>query len=157
MIENWDQMEKYWHKSIYQYLRADPEEHYMVLTEPPMNTPENREKMAEIMFETFGVPGLFIGVQAVLALYAGVYASTGENKEIKGNQLTGTVVDSGDGVTHVIPIVHGYPISNNIKHIPIAGRDITNFVRQALKDRREKIPTEEYKEISRIIKENYCY
>lgn len=157
MIDNWEQMEKFWHKSIFQYLRADPEDHYMVLTEPPMNTPENREQMAEIMFETFGVPGLFIGVQAVLALYAGVYASLGESADIKGADLTGTVVDSGDGVTHVIPIVHGYPISNNIKHIPIAGRDITKFVMQALRDRKEKIPTDEFQEVSRLIKENYCY
>jgi len=129
----------------------------MVLTEPPMNTPENREQMAEIMFETFGVPGLFIGVQAVLALYAGVHASLGADKKITGSDLTGTVVDSGDGVTHVIPIVHGYPISNNIKHIPVAGRDITKFVMQSLRDRKEKIPTDEYQESARIIKENYCY
>uniref|UniRef100_A0A7S3JGF0 Actin-related protein 3 n=1 Tax=Euplotes harpa TaxID=151035 RepID=A0A7S3JGF0_9SPIT len=157
MIENWEQMEKFWHKSIFQYLRADPEEHYMVLTEPPMNTPENREQMAEIMFETFGVPGLFIGIQAILALYAGKYASLGDSSKISGNDLTGTVIDSGDGVTHVIPIVYGYPISNNIKHIPIAGRDITKFVQQALIDRKEPIPANERQEISRIIKENYCY
>ena len=157
MIDNWEQMEKFWHKSIFEYLRADPEEHYMLLTEPPMNTPENREQMAEIMFETFGVPGLFIGVQAVLALYAGVYASFKEGTQIKGSDLTGTVVDSGDGVTHVVPIVHGYPISNNIKHIPIAGRDITKFIMSSLRARKEKIPTSEFQETSRIIKENYCY
>ena len=157
MIENWEQMEKYWHKSIFQYLRADPEEHYMVLTEPPMNTPENREQMAEIMFEAFGVPGLFIGIQAILALYAGKYASLGSDAKIRGSDLTGTVVDSGDGVTHVIPIAHGFPISSNIKHIPIAGRDITKFVMQVLRDRKENIPNNEFQEISRIFKENYCY
>jgi actin-related protein 3 len=41
--------------------------------------------------------------------------------------LTGTVVDSGDGVTHVIPIADGYCIGSCIKHIPLAGRDITKF------------------------------
>lgn len=157
MIDNWEQMEKFWHISMFQYLRADPEDHYVVLTEPPMNTPENREQMAEIMFETFNVPGLFIGVQAVLALYAGVYAKVGADGDISGQDLNGTVVDSGDGVTHVIPIVHGYPISNNIKHIPIAGRDITKFVMNSLRDRKEKIPTDEFQEVSRMIKENYCY
>jgi actin-related protein 3 len=75
--------------------------------------------MAEIMFETFDVNGLFIGVQAVLALYAGVYA--GKGGDVKGSDLTGTVVDSGDGVTHVIPISNGFPIVGSIKHIPIAG------------------------------------
>ena len=69
-------------------------------TEPPMNTPENREYTAEIMFETFNVPGLYIAVQAVLALCASMLVK-GEGK---GNQVTGTVIDSGDGVTHGIPV-----------------------------------------------------
>lgn len=62
MIQDWDGIEKFWHKSIHSYLRCDPEEHRFILTEPPLNTPENREQMAEIMFETFNVKGLFIGV-----------------------------------------------------------------------------------------------
>lgn len=119
-----------------------------------MNTPENREQMAEIMFETFDVNGLFIGVQAVLALYAGVFAS---GKEVKGSDLTGTVVDSGDGVTHVIPISNGFPIVGSIKHIPIAGRNVTEFVMGILKERNEDIPAKDYKEISRLIKEKHCY
>jgi actin-related protein 3 len=69
-VQNWEGMEKFWHKAIYQNLRCEPEEHRFILTEPPMNTPENREQMAEIMFETFNAKGLFIGVQATLALYA---------------------------------------------------------------------------------------
>ena len=105
MVDNWELMEKYWHRSIYSYLRCQPEDHYFILTEPPMNTPENREQMAEIMFETFGVAGLYIGVQAVLALYAGV-AANNQAQAIKPNQLTGAVIDSGDGVTHVIPVVY---------------------------------------------------
>lgn len=70
MVEDWEGIEKFWHKSIYSYLRCEPEEHRFILTEPPMNSPENREQMAEIMFETFGVKGLFIGEQAALALYS---------------------------------------------------------------------------------------
>ena len=69
-IQDWEGVEKFWHKSIYSYLRCEPEEHRFILTEPPLNSPENREQMAEIMFETFGVKGLFIGVQATLALYS---------------------------------------------------------------------------------------
>jgi len=55
-------MEMFWQKSMHQYLRCEPEEHRFVLTEPPMNPPEAREQMAEIMFETFNVAGLYIGV-----------------------------------------------------------------------------------------------
>ena len=66
------------------------------------------------------------------------------------------MVDSGDGVTHVIPIADGFPIPNAIKHIPIAGRNVTEYVMQALIDRKEPIPERERKETTRIIKENYC-
>lgn len=90
-----------------------------------MNTPENREQMAEIMFETFNVKGLFIGVQATLALYAQM--ADGQN-EVSMDSLSGTVVDSGDGVTHVFPVSHGAVIGSCVKHIPLAGRDITKFV-----------------------------
>jgi actin-related protein 3 len=63
-----------------------------------LNAPENREYTAEIFFESFGAKGLYIGVQAVLALAA---SWTSKREQT----LTGTVIDSGDGVTHVIPVV----------------------------------------------------
>ena len=118
--------ERFYEQVIFRYLRAEPEDHYFLLTEPPLNTPENREYTAEIMFESFGVPGLYIAVQAVLAL-----AASWVSKEVGERTLTGTVIDSGDGVTHVIPVAEGYVIGSCIKHIPIAGRDITYFVQQA--------------------------
>jgi len=103
-----------------------------------MNTPENREYTAEIMFETFNVPGLYIAVQAVLALCASLLtkqdATTGKNASV-----TGTVIDSGDGVTHIIPVVEGYVIGSCIRHIPLAGRDVTNFILQQLRDRGEAL------------------
>lgn len=55
-------MEKFWHRSIHTFLRCEPDDNYFCLTEPPLNTPENREQMAEIFFETFNSKGLFIGV-----------------------------------------------------------------------------------------------
>ncbi|CEO99505.1 Actin-related protein 3 [Plasmodiophora brassicae] len=151
IVDNWDNMEKFWQRCIYQYLRADPEEHYVLLTEPPMNTPENREYTAEIMFETFNVPGMYIGVQAVLALIASWASDTATRT------LTGTVIDSGDGVTHVIPVVDGYVIGSCIKHIPLAGSDITKFIQQQLRERNEKLPPEDSLLIARRIKEKYCY
>ena len=68
--ENWEIMEKMWHRCFFHYMRCEPEETVCCLTEPPMNPPENREQIAEIMFETFGVKGLYIGVQAVMSLYS---------------------------------------------------------------------------------------
>lgn len=151
IVSDWDNMEKYINGCIYRCLRADPERHFCLLTEPPLNTPENREYTAEIMFETFNVPGLYIGVQAVMALIASQLSS----KEKK--PLSGTVIDSGDGVTHIIPVIEGYVIGSCIKHIPLAGSDITKFVLQNIRDRGENFPADDALSVARGIKEEFSY
>ena len=168
IVENWDMMEKYWHQSIYNYLKCDPQEHYFVLTEPPMNPPENRENVAEIFFETFNVPGLYIGVQAVFALM-GCNSTFEQNSSTELDELisedqrkaiselTGVVVDSGDGVTHVVPICDGYVLGSNIKHIPIAGRSITKFMEQMIRERAEPIKTEDLYLATMDLKEKHGY
>ncbi|KAJ6144563.1 hypothetical protein N7470_008458 [Penicillium chermesinum] len=148
-IENWDYMERFWSNSIFKYLRVEPEDHYFLLTEPPLNPPENRENTAEIMFESFNCAGLYIAVQAVLAL-----AASWTSSKVTDRSLTGTVIDSGDGVTHVIPVAEGYVIGSSIKSIPIAGRDITYFVQSLLRDRGE--PDSSLKTAEKV-KEEYCY
>ncbi|MFH4978108.1 hypothetical protein AB6A40_004817 [Gnathostoma spinigerum] len=152
IVEDWDLMERFWEQCIFKYLRAEPEDHFFLLTEPPLNTPENREFTAEIMFESFNVPGLYIAVQAVLAL-----AASWNCKDPAHRSLTGLVVDSGDGVTHCIPVAEGYVIGSCIKHIPIAGRDVTYFIQQLLREREPNIPSEQSYEVAKIIKEKYCY
>lgn len=116
--------------------------HNFILTEPPLNTPENREQMAEIMFETFNVNGLFIGVQATLALYAQI-AGASDSHSLSQGDLTGTVIDSGDGVTHVFPVSDGFVIGSCVRHIPLAGKDITKFIMQHLRDRGEQFAAED--------------
>jgi actin-related protein 3 len=145
-------MERFWEQCIFRYLRAEPEDHYFLITEPPLNAPENREYTAEIMFETFNIPGLYIAVQAVLAL-----AASWTSKAVTERTLTGTVIDSGDGVTHVIPVAEGYVIGSSIKHIPLAGRDITAFVQQLMRERSEPVPSAESMEVARNAKETYSY
>ncbi|PWN41841.1 actin-like protein 3 [Ceraceosorus guamensis] len=154
LVENWDLMERFWEQCFFKYLRAEPEDHYTMLTEPPLNPPENRENTAEIMFESFNVKGLYIAVQAVLAL-----AASWSSNKVTDRTLTGTVIDSGDGVTHVIPVAEGYVIGSAIKHIPIAGRDITYFVQQLLRERGEaaNIPPEDSRRVAEKIKEDYSY
>lgn len=153
IIDNWDNMERVWQRCLFKYLRCEPEEHYMLLTEPPLNPPENRECTAEIMFETFNVPGLYIAVQAVLALAA----SWIKVKDKTQRTLTGTVIDSGDGVTHVIPVADGYVIGSCIRHIPLAGRDITHFIQKMMRDRGEAVPPEESLEVAKRVKEMHSY
>jgi len=154
VIENWDHMERFWEQSIFKYLRAEPEDHHFLLTEPPLNPPENRENTAEIFFESFNIQGLYIAVQAVLAL-----AASWTSGKAGDRTLTGTVIDSGDGVTHVIPVAEGYVIGSSIKHIPIAGRDLTLFTQQLLRDRGEStnIPPEDNLRVAEKIKEDYAY
>ncbi len=105
------------------------------------------------MFETFNVPGLYIAVQAVLAL-----AASWTSKQVTERVLTGTVIDSGDGVTHVIPVADGYVIGSSIKHIPIAGKDITAFVQQLMREREgASIPSAESYDVARRVKEQFSY
>ncbi|KAJ6769247.1 actin, partial [Salix koriyanagi] len=93
--------------------------------ESPLTAPESREYTGEIMFETFNVPGLYIAVNSVLALAAGYTTSKCE--------MTGVVVDVGDGATHVVPVADGYVIGSSIKSIPISGKDVTLFIQQLMR------------------------
>jgi actin-related protein 3 len=108
------------------------------------------------MFETFGVKQLYIAVQGALALTASWTSKRAEELGLRGVD-TGMVVDSGAGVTHVIPIVDGFVINQAIRHIPLAGRDVTNFVLEKLRQRGEPIPPEDALAVAQCVKEKYCY
>ena len=93
-------------------------------------------------------------MQAVLAL-----AASWSSNRVTDRTLTGTVIDSGDGVTHVIPCAEGYVIGSAIKHIPIAGRDISQFVLNLMRERGEmaNVPPEDQLKVAGKVKENYSY
>ena len=86
-----------------------------MLTEAAMNPKKNREKLVECMFETYGFNGVHCSIQAVLTLYA-------------QGLLTGVVVDSGDGVTHIVPVYEGFALPQSIRRLDVAGRHLTEYM-----------------------------
>ncbi|CAG00297.1 unnamed protein product, partial [Tetraodon nigroviridis] len=116
IVRNWDDMKHLWDYTFGpEKLNIDSRNCKILLTEPPMNPTKNREKIIEVMFETYQFAGVYIAIQAVLTLYA-------------QGLLTGVVVDSGDGVTHICPVYEGFSLPHLTRRLDIAGRDITRYL-----------------------------
>lgn len=144
VVQNWSDMEKVW-AFVYsrEGLNVVSEDHAVLLTEAPLNPSSNREKAAEVLFEGMNVPALFVGVQAILSLYA-------------SGRTTGVVLDCGDGVTHVVPVYEGFAVPHAIVRMDLAGRHVTSHLQLLLRRSGHVFQTSSEFEVVRQIKENCC-
>lgn len=144
IINDWEGMEKIWYHTFYNELRISPNEFKVLVTEAPLNPKSNRERMVTLLHENFEVEGSYIAIQAVMALYS-------------SGRTTGEVVDSGDGVTHVVPIYEGYSLPHAVLRMDLAGRDLTTFMSKLLMTAGLSLTSSAEMEIVRDIKEKLCY
>ncbi|XP_044009683.1 actin-related protein 2 isoform X4 [Aphidius gifuensis] len=145
IVRNWEDMCHVWDYTFgKEKLDINPKECKILLTEPPMNPTTNREKMIEVMFEKYQFAGVYIAVQAVLTLYA-------------QGLISGVVVDSGDGVTHICPVYEEYALPHLTRRLDIAGRDITIYLIKLLLLRGYAFNHSADFETVRMLKEKLCY
>ncbi|XP_047674141.1 uncharacterized protein LOC113661155 isoform X2 [Tachysurus fulvidraco] len=143
VVSDWDQMEMIW-SHAFEQLRVCSEDHPVLLTEGVLSVRENRQRSVELMFENFNVPLAYMALQPVLALYA-----TG--------RTTGVVFDSGDGVSHSVPVFDGYCLSHAIQRFNLAGNDITLQLKQLLTEQGVCMRTSAEMELVREMKEKCCF
>eukprot|EP01046_Picozoa_sp_COSAG06_P090492 COSAG06_NODE_36812_length_442_cov_1.236152_1_plen_147_part_11 len=133
-------MESIYHHTFYNVLRVAPEEHPVLLTEPPLKPKANREKTTQIMMETFNAPAFFLANTAVLSLCA-------------SGRTTGIVLESGDGVTHAVPVYEGHALPHATRRLELGGRDLTEHMMKMLTDADEDADPREVRASIHEIKE----
>eukprot|EP01120_Amphizonella_sp_Union-15-10_P004720 TRINITY_DN153_c0_g1_i1.p1 TRINITY_DN153_c0_g1~~TRINITY_DN153_c0_g1_i1.p1 ORF type:complete len:311 (-),score=47.25 TRINITY_DN153_c0_g1_i1:77-1009(-) len=143
IVKNWHDMEKIWHHLFFNEMKTNPAEHPVLVSEVCLNPKSNREKIAEHMFETFEVPAMHVVRSSELILIA-----SGRGSSI--------VVDSGDGVTQVVPVYEGNTISSAIIRLDLAGQDITDYLVKLAIGTGHSFLTSFERELIREVKENLC-
>eukprot|EP01083_Nonionella_stella_P085264 236355_1 len=122
----------------------DPEGSCVILSEAVIGGKAPREKMTQIMFETFKVNAFYVALSEVLSLYA-------------SGRTTGVVLSSGDGVTHVVPIYEGYALPHAQSRMDVAGSDVTTHLMKLLCNNGYSFTTKEDMQTVQDIKERLCY
>lgn len=144
IIKSWPEMEAIWDHAFALLGINSGQGHCIVLTEPPLNPVKNREKMVQIMIEKYGFDKVNVSVQATLVLYAQGLTS-------------GLVVDSGDGVTHMVPVFEGVIPGHLVKRVDLAGRDVTRQLIKLLQLSGYQFNRTSDFEMVRMMKEQVCY
>ncbi|KAG9144414.1 hypothetical protein Leryth_017539 [Lithospermum erythrorhizon] len=122
IVADWEIAENIWDHTFKECLLIDPKEHPMLLAEPCSNTQQQREKAAEIMFEKYQVPALFLAKNAVLTSFA-------------SGRATSLVVDSGGGSTAIVPVHDGFVLQKAVASSPIGGEFLTDCLIKSLEQK----------------------
>lgn len=144
VINSWDDLEKIWHHSFYEELRVDPTEHAVLTTEPVLNSKKCREKIISLMFDRFNVPSFYLGNQAVLSLFSSY-------------RTTGIVLESGDGISQIVPVYEGGYLPDALFKLDFAGQDLTARLAHLLKNKGLHFGSFSEQEILLDIKKRLCY
>lgn len=144
VVTDWDDMRTILDHVFKDEFTAKLSEHAVLVTDTPENPKTNREQMAQVLFETYQVPALFVAYQAVLSLYS-------------AGRTTGLVVDIGHGVTTAVPVYEGYSITTAVRRNDYAGFDLTEMMMKALSDRDYRFMTAASRLDAQAMKEANCY
>lgn len=144
IVKRWDDMQHLWDYTFREKMKINTAGRKILLTEPPVNPIKNREHMCEVMFERYDFGGVYVAIQAVLALYAQGLSS-------------GVVVDSGDGVTHIVPVHESTVLNHLSRRLDVAGRDVTRQLISLLLRRGYALNRTADFETVRQMKEKLCY
>jgi actin-related protein len=119
IVNSWEDMERLWRHTFYDELHVVPDDFSVIVTEKPLTQRGHREKLMQIMFETFRVKGYYTGIQGIFALFT-------------LGKTTGVVWDAGDGVSHTLSVYEGYALPHAIQRSTISGAGLTEFVARLL-------------------------
>ena len=119
-------------------------EHPVLITEPLLNPYTNREKIAYSLMDNLGVPALFFASQPILSLFS-------------TSNTSGTVLESGEGVTQSCVIYEGYSIPSSYERYNYGGGDVTEYLKNLLKKRGYHFYNSTEYRLVKDIKENSCF
>ena len=120
------------------------EQHPLLVTEPLLNPYTNREKIANLLFENLGVPALFFASQPILSLFS-------------TSNTSGTVLESGEGVTQSCVVCEGYSLPNSYERYDYGGADVTEYLKILLKKKGYQFYNSTEFRLVNEIKENSCF
>jgi len=144
IIVNWDDLEAIWRHTFYDEMRTEPEGKSAFLCEAALSPKANREKSVQVLFEKFGLGSVAMASQSILGLFS--YGRT-----------SGIVLESGQGVTHAVPIFEGNSLPQSIRRLDLGGRDVTDYLVKLLAEQGHTFASVAEREVVRAMKETACF